>query len=223
MKCIFFLVIGIQLSFSQIYEVGIVYGGSNFIGDVGSTDFISPSDPVIGSILKWNRSPRHSFRFSLLSTNLHVKDRKSSDPRRIERDLNFSSKLLEISTGMEFTFFDFNLHDYENKFTPYLFSGIIYTRYDDLVYNGNTINNSGKTNWSYGIPFIIGGKYSFMDNFIFSVEVGSKYVFSDNIDSSHPNEDNFMFFGNQSNNDWYIFSLVNLSYTFGKKPCYCNF
>ena len=33
----------------------------------------------------------------------------------------------------------------------------------------------------------------------------------------------FLVFGNINNNDWYVFSLINLSYTFGRKPCYCNY
>ena len=31
-----------QTSHSQIYEVGVFAGGSNFIGDVGATNYISP-------------------------------------------------------------------------------------------------------------------------------------------------------------------------------------
>jgi len=32
-----------SLSFSQIYEIGGFVGGSNFIGDVGSTQFVNPN------------------------------------------------------------------------------------------------------------------------------------------------------------------------------------
>ena len=49
-----------QTSHSQIYEVGLYAGGSNFIGDVGATNYIAPNAPALGLILKWNRSPRHS-------------------------------------------------------------------------------------------------------------------------------------------------------------------
>ncbi len=40
-----------HMSFSQIYEVGLFAGGSNLIGDVGSTKYISPNQPAIGGIL----------------------------------------------------------------------------------------------------------------------------------------------------------------------------
>ena len=48
-------------------------------------------------------------------------------------------------------------------------------------------------------------------------------MFTDNIDGSLSNTENYTNFGNINNNDWYVFSLINLSYTFGRKPCYCNY
>ena len=53
----------VQLSYSQIHEIGGFLGGSNFIGDVGATNYISPNQLAIGGIYKWNRSRRHSFEF----------------------------------------------------------------------------------------------------------------------------------------------------------------
>ena len=60
----------VQTSHSQIYEVGMFAGGSNFIGDVGATDYIAPNTPAFGLLLKWNRSPRHSWRVSLIYADL---------------------------------------------------------------------------------------------------------------------------------------------------------
>ena len=67
---------------SQIYEVGVFAGGSNFIGDVGATTYIAPNSLAIGGYLKWNRSPRHSWRLSVIYTDLEGIDSKSDDPRR---------------------------------------------------------------------------------------------------------------------------------------------
>jgi hypothetical protein len=78
-----------NLSYSQIYEVGVFFGGSNFIGDVGATNYISPNQPAIGGILKWNRSPRHTYRVSLIYAKLEGIDAKSDDPRRKQRGYSF--------------------------------------------------------------------------------------------------------------------------------------
>src|SRR5690606_22772063 len=99
-----------QTSHSQIYEVGFFLGGSNFIGDVGSTTYIAPNSPAFGGVVKWNRSPRHSFRLTAIFSQLKGVDAKSSDPRRVERDYKFENNIFEVSAGMEFTFFDWNLH-----------------------------------------------------------------------------------------------------------------
>ena len=54
---IFISVFYLQNTEAQIYEVGVFAGGSNFIGDVGATDYISPNQGAFGAIFKWNRSP----------------------------------------------------------------------------------------------------------------------------------------------------------------------
>ena len=41
-----------NISYSQIYEVGVFGGGSNVIGDVGSTQYINPNSLAFGAIAK---------------------------------------------------------------------------------------------------------------------------------------------------------------------------
>jgi hypothetical protein len=135
----------------------------------------------------------------------------------------FESNLFEISGGMEFTFLDFNLHEPGLKYTPYIFTGLVYAKFDKLAYQNNNILKLGGKSSSYGIPFVLGFKYKVLEQVIISAEVGSRYMFTDNIDGSLSNEDNYTNFGNINNKDWYMFSLINLSYTFGRKPCYCNY
>ena len=223
-----------QFSISQIYEIGATLGGSNFIGDVGGSTFINPagvikSDSVTnglmtyGLTLKWNRSPRHSYRFSILSSQLSAFDVESNDPRRQERGLSFESDLFELSMGMEFTFLDFNLHEPGTKFTPYMYSGVVYTQYDKQLFENNNIAKDESKLNSFGIPLTLGIKYRFLDQLILSAEFSARYMLTDNIDGSFSNDENMSNFGNINNNDWYMLSLVNISYTFGRKPCYCNY
>ena len=102
---IIIIILFTQLSFSQIYEAGVIYGKSNFIGDVGNTVFINPQEDLFGAVFKWNRSPRHSYRISYIRTKLSPDDLKSDDPRRLERGYHFETPLSELSIGMEFNFF----------------------------------------------------------------------------------------------------------------------
>ena len=40
-----------QWSYSQIHEFGLMVGGSNFIGDVGSTSYIAPKNTAFGGVI----------------------------------------------------------------------------------------------------------------------------------------------------------------------------
>jgi len=213
-----------QSNYAQINEIGVFGGGSNFIGDVGPTKFIAPNTPSIGLIYKWNRSKRHSYRVTVIYSDLKSKDMKSNDPRRIQRDYFLDSNLLEISTGIEFTFKDFDLHTGEITGTPYLFSGIAATRYSLSHFkNGLQVHEGGK-DWTVGIPMVLGYKTNILGDFIIGFEIGARYTFTDNIDGSFPQDSNYQQYqyGNTNNNDWYTFTGFTLTYTFGIKPCYCH-
>ena len=215
-----------QFSHSQTHEIGVFLGGSNFIGDVGATTYIAPNQLAIGGIYKWNRSPRHSFRFSLIYSELQGDDLKSDDPRRQERGYQFNNHIVEASLGLEFTFFDFDLHDGKRKATPYLYSGISAAYHDNFFFTRQGVYTSeNTTSIAYGIPMILGFKAKFMENFVLAAEIGARYTFSDEIDGSAPDYDNDAptAFGNKNNNDWYVFTGITLTYTFGDKPCYCVF
>ena len=215
-------ILTIQYSHSQINELGVFVGGSNFIGDVGATNYISPNKLALGAVYRWNRSTRHSYRASLIYTELEADDLKSDDPRRTQRGYSFTNKIMEASIGMELTFFDFDLHSERKMATPYLYSGITATNYDDFYFL-NTQTSEKNLRWTLGIPMAIGFKTTFIDNFVFSIEVGARYTFTDGIDGSYPKDTNNQSnrFGNINNNDWYVFSGIILTYTFGQNPCYC--
>jgi hypothetical protein len=213
----------LQLSFSQINEIGVFGGGSNFIGDVGATDYISPNAPTIGLLYKWNRSPRHSWRASIIYSDLVASDIDSDDFRRVSRNYSFNSNLLEFSAGMEFTFLDFNLHTGKPVATPYLYTGISVARHDNHFFLNGVQTSENSKSWTYGIPMVLGFKMRLIGNFIFGMEVGARYTFSDEIDGSVPDADfrQQFRFGNINNNDWYTFTGITLTYTFGQNPCYC--
>ncbi|WP_412561726.1 DUF6089 family protein [Winogradskyella sp. MIT101101] len=216
----------VQNTNAQIYEVGVFAGGSNFIGDVGATDYISPNQGAFGAIFKWNRSPRHSFRASVIFSDLEGIDAKSDDPRRRQRGYNFNTSILEISAGMEFTFWDFNLHEIGIQGTPYLYSGITLANHDNYYFTpAGEYTSENTSSWAYGIPMVLGYKTNISNHLILALEIGARYTFSDELDGSVPdNKDRQQLsFGNTNSNDWYVFSGITLTYTFGRRPCYCNF
>lgn len=207
---------------AQIHEVGVFLGGSNYIGDVGPTTYILPNEPAIGLLYKWNKSPRHGYRFSYMQTKIASNDIDSNEPSRNQRGYRFENSIKELSLGLEFNFFDFNLHDGKRKISPYVFSGLSYFRRDELyVLSGET--KKEKSTGSIAIPMIIGVKSNITPRFILAFELGARYTFTDNLDGSNPNNENLKLlrFGNINNSDWYVFTGITLTYTYGNKPCYC--
>ena len=219
------LLVNLSIGNAQIYEMGVFGGGSNFIGDVGSTKFIEPKETAVGVLIRWNRSPRHSYRTSVIYTTMFADDNLSSDPRRQQRGYYFSAKTLEISAGMEFTFLDFNLHSGDFIFTPYIYTGISMLSHRNFYYVNNTFILGESNSNAFGIPIALGAKFTLTEHFIFGMEIGARYTFSDEIDGSLPDSEelNSLKFGNINNNDWYVFSGFTLTYTFGRNPCFCSY
>ncbi len=218
--------ISMQMSFSQIYEVGIFAGGSNLISDVGATNYINPNKIAFGGIVKWNRSDRHAWRLSLIYSELEAKDSKSDDPRRIQRNLTYiNNSFVELSAGMEFTFIEFNMHSGGTISTPYLYSGLSVAYHDNYYFRNGEQISENTASWAYGIPMVLGYKMTITDHIVLAAEIGARYTFSDEIDGSFPDTDELrdFAFGNLNNNDWYTFTGITLTYTFGRNPCYCNF
>jgi hypothetical protein len=208
---------------AQINELGVFVGGSNFIGDVGATTFINPNASTVGLIYKWNKTPRHSWRITYIQSNLESNDIDSEELRRINRGFSFQNTIKEISGGIEFNFFDFNIYNpLERKITPYVFTGLSLSFYDSLFYKYGLAEFDSKQK-TLALPIILGVKSNLTSNFVLGLEIGARYTFADDIDGSLPRNDSWqpIQFGNQNNNDWYMFSGITLTYTFGNKPCFC--
>lgn len=219
---LFIFILGLTKLNAQIHEVGVFLGGSNYIGDVGKANYVNPNELAYGLIYKWNKSPRHSWRISYTQSKITANDLDSEVPGRFKRGYDFENNIKELSLGLEFNFFDFNLHNFDKLVTPYVYSGLSYTNYDEL-YVINGVSKIDKNQGTFAIPMIVGVKSNIMPNLILGVEVGARYTMTDNLDGSLPKNENLepLKFGNINSKDWYVFSGFTLTYTFGEKPCYC--
>lgn len=209
-------------STAQIHEIGVFAGGINYIGDVGPTNYIAPNNFAFGALYKWNRSRRHSYRFSYFQGEITSNDIDSEAPNRNLRGYEIKNSVKEFSVGLEFNFLDFDLHQSDFTFSPYVYSGISTFIYDEIF----VLDKKSKLDYrsySFAIPMTVGIKTKIAQQLILGVEVGARYTFTDNLDGSNPKNENFetLKFGNLNSKDWYVFSGVTLTYTFGKNPCFC--
>ena len=209
-------------SFGQIHELGVFVGGSNYIGDVGKEIYLSPNDMALGVLYKWNKSTRHSWRFSYNMASIKAKDIESNASNRKNRGFEIKNNIKEIAAGLEFNFLDFDLHQSDFAITPYVYSGISAFVYDEIYVIG-TESKTDYQHYSFAIPMVFGIKSKLTNHLVIGLETGARYTFTDNLDGSNPINKNLetLKFGNLNNKDWYVFTGFTLTYTFGKNPCFC--
>ena len=217
----FILAFSCMLIKAQTYEVGVFAGGANNIGDVGRTAYILPSNIAFGGLFKWNKSKRYAWRASVIYGKFNADDSKSSNTARQQRNFQVDNSILEASAGLEFNFVEYNLHKLGPAFTPYLYTGLTYFRYDFNYFDAGQLIDFDQRDGSLAIPMTVGFKYRISELFVLGGEIGARYTFTDNLDASNPENSNVedFKFGNIFSDDWYVFSGFTLTYTFGKKHC----
>lgn len=217
------ILIGCYTAQAQIHELGVTVGATNFIGDIGSTKYINPTDAGYGLQYRWNKSPRHSWRLNYNYLPISGKDSNSDMAFRKARNLQTKNTINEMVVGLEFNFFEFDLHNDWFAFTPYLHTGIAGFSYKDTYFNKYNKQIEIGTEYALAVPVTFGFKALLNKKFVVSAEVSAKYAFTDNLDGNNPTNPSTSIttFGNTNSKDWYVFTGINISYTFGKNPCYC--
>ena len=69
---------------------------------------------------------------------------------------------------MEFNFFDFDLHDLNTLFTPYIYTGLFYTSFRKQVLENNQLVEENEMKKTLGLPMIVGFKQRLYRNIILS-------------------------------------------------------
>jgi hypothetical protein len=227
--------------FSQKNEIGIFLGGTNYIGDVGPTRYLDPGryggekvefgtkNSAFGIFYRKNFNNRIAARINFNYANIGSNDNwTGSASYRKERGKSFKNKIsAEFGLGIDFNFFEFDLTEDSFQMTPYIHTGIVYLRHNALHYpNGiNVARKYGETS-SLAIPITIGYKIKPLRDLIVGFEISAKHTFTDNLDGSYPQYKEMEIysqkaFGSNLSQDWYVFTGITLSYTFGFEPCYC--
>lgn len=208
---------------SQTYEVGVFGGGANNIGDIGRMNYIAPTGPAFGALFKWNKSKRYAWRAQVMYGKFTADDSKSSISSRQQRGLSMEQTIQEVSAGLELNFVEYNLHKLGPAFTPYLYTGLTYFRYDYNYFEAGGLRFTGQRDGGFSIPITGGAKFRLNQFLILGAEIGARYTFTDNLDASNPEGTSFEAvadpIGNVFSDDWYVFSGLTLTYTFGRKPC----
>lgn len=221
MKKYVFLTLFIWISnycFSQTHEIGFFIGGTNYVGDVGKTNYILPNSPGGSLLYKYNLNSRIALRGSFSLFSIKGDDSYSENAIRQARGFSFTNNVNEIALGFEYNFFEYDLSENKNLYTPYVLISVAAFNFEapeDVV--ASNYNFIRKT--KLAIPIGIGFKTKVYGNLAFAVETSFRYTFTDKLDYPK-NITPGPTFNTGSGNDWYMFTGISFVYTFGRPPCY---
>lgn len=220
------MLLTISWSSAQMHEIGLSFGGTNYLGEIGNTAYINPNDLCVGIVYKRNFTTRYSVRAELGLVNIKGDDLDASDPARKTRGLNFENTLLKAGVGFEFNYFDFDLSRFGSNWTPYLHTGISFMRFQKQSYDRFGISKTAESTSSaraISIPMTLGVKYRFTTSLILAAELTANITNTDALDGAYGGvSENESQLSRILTRDWVIFTGFTLTYSFGRPPCYCD-
>lgn len=214
----FFIFITTSL-WAQLHEVGFFIGGSNYIGDVGNETYFNPNQLGGGVLYKRNINTRISLRAAYSHIKLVANDNDATNIDRKNRGFKITNTLNELAAGIEFNYFNYDLTTRKQAYTPYLLFELAAFNYSVITGGTSPGNYEYERKTSYAIPFGIGFKAKIIDHFAVAAEIKGRYTFVDDLDYNNPNIP-ILNYGNPDSNDWYVFSGLTFTYSFGRPPCY---
>lgn len=212
---LFFCIISI-ISDAQFLEFGGGIGGLNYSGDIQRGYQVNAMRPAIHLNQRMNFSPHLSLKWGLTGGSLTATDARPVDALAIERSENFSIRLLEISSVLEYHFLDYKHEKSQVRWSPYAFFGLGMFRISEHSVPRSDFNRNQPV-----IPFGVGIKQLIGKRFSLGLELGMRYTFLDyldNVSDTDPTLKDFKY-GNPVDNDFYYFTGISLSYILYKIPC----
>lgn len=198
---IFFFVTNVT---AQTPEIGLFGGGAYYIGDLNPYAHFNQTNYAVGIVYRSNfDNERIALRIQAIYGQVAGNDALSNDLNQLNRNLNFSSSVLEIGPLIEINFIDYIVGDLSRKKfkfqTFYLLAGITYFKMNPLgTYQGETIElqplategqetsqNPSQNRYQLNqisIPLGLGYKFNVTKRFAISLEYGIRKTFTDYLD-----------------------------------------
>tara|TARA_Y100000589_G_scaffold80960_2_gene74883 strand:+ start:1376 stop:2293 length:918 start_codon:yes stop_codon:yes gene_type:complete len=199
-----------KFRYTENTELGILAGGSYYLGDLNTLHF-NQTLPFAGLVIRKNIDRRISYKAQALLINLQSDERNSTDTFALNRGLHFSnnafeengSPLYELSGQIEFNFLPFQSGNVLYTWTPFLYTGVSIFHFNPKAENkngewislqplgtegqGTTYSFDGEVREKYSliqisIPMGGGIKYAVNEYFNIILEYSVRKTFTDYLD-----------------------------------------
>lgn len=174
------------------HEVGIMIGGSYYIGDLNPRKQFNLTQPAGGVFYRFTPNYRYAFRGGFNYGNIMGDDSQSEDADQIQRNLNFKSRIIEFHAIAEFNFLEYRISNDKYKFTTFLFLGLDVFNFKPRAQMGNfwidlqPLRTEGQSKGykltQVAIPFGLGVKMNVTKKVGIGIEWGPRKTFTDYLD-----------------------------------------
>lgn len=175
------------------WEVGVAGGGAGYIGDLNQNNYVQVSGLSGGAFVKRNFNSFLGLRLHYTYGQIKADDANSNNAQFRERNLRFKTSLNEVSTILDFNFFDFSAGSgLTKRFSPYLFAGAglvvfkPYATYNGTDYRLDKLLTEGQPDfypkYVLNIPYGGGVRYNYKDAWTVFAEIGYRTAFTDYLD-----------------------------------------
>lgn len=214
-----FVLLPLSLFSQRGGEVGVLAGGSYYMGDINLYKHFYSPHLEAGFFAKYHFNSRYVLRLSGFYTELSAADADFNNNFQLLRNHDFETMLIELSMQFEVHFLPYELCEMKRKsFTPYIQSGL-------AVF----FASSSQQPFGVAIPIGFGIKKNINSRLVVGLEWSFRRTLTDYLDSLSgedldvydPNfgvplseanmrkQTGFLY-----NKDWYSMANITLSYTF---------
>jgi hypothetical protein len=181
-------------------EIGLIGGVSYYIGDLNQKHFNNSN--LAGQILyRYNIHSRLAFRANFTYGAVEGYDSESKKDIYKDRNLSFQTEIYELASGLEITYFPFEIGNKRYRGTAYLMAELALAKINpkadfngELVElqplgtegQGSSASDRGKYSLvQFTVPLALGFRVTLTENIGLNAEYGIRFMFSDYLDDVH--------------------------------------
>lgn len=195
-------IVNINNSNAQRSELGIIAGGTYYIGDINPYYHFANIKPAGGLLYRYNFTNRLTLKANFIYGNIASSD--NSIGYYNWRQLSFKTSIYEFSPQLEINFLPYQIGNDKIPVSPYIFGGISVFKFNPKSSDGLNLHSlsteaqgtslSSQYQYSlitFAIPFGMGVKRNFGNYISIGAEWGMRKTFTDFLDDisgSYPNK-----------------------------------
>lgn len=178
-------------------EIGFMVGGSYYIGDLNQAHF-KHTNPAGQIFYRYNINARMAYRLNMTYAKIEAYDAEQSEVLYRNRNLSFQTDIFELASGMELSFFPYEIGNKKYKGTAYMMAELALSRINPKAeFNGALIelqplgtegqgsdlaDRKKYSRVQFSIPLALGARFTLSDNIGLNIEYGIRLMFTDYLD-----------------------------------------